>query len=80
MRKVVAAILLVIDIAAILGTFALMYQLIRLSLAAAHKFGPISVALASVMWVAALAFTVAVIALLLEFTALARLLEELARP
>ena len=79
MRKVVAAILLVIDIAAVLGTFALMYQLIRLSLAAAHRFGPVSAAFASVMWMAAFAFIVAVIALLLEFLALARLVEELAR-
>jgi len=77
---VVAAILLVIDIAAMLGTFALMLSLIRLSLAAAHKLGPISAAFASVMWMAALAFIVAAIALLLEFLALAHLLEELARP
>ena len=79
MRKVVVAVLLIIDIAAVLGTFALMYQLIRLSLAAAHRFGPISAAFASVMWMAAFAFIVAVIALLLEFLALARLVEELAR-
>ena len=79
MRKVVVAVLLIIDIAAVLGTFALMYQLIRLSLAAAHRFGPISAAFASVMWMAVFAFIVAVIALLLEFLALARLVEELAR-
>jgi hypothetical protein len=80
MRKVVAAILLVIDIAVMLWTFALMLSLIRLSLAAAHKLAPLSVAHASVMWVAVLALTVTAVALLLEFTALARLLEELARP
>jgi hypothetical protein len=80
MRKVVAAILLVIDIAAILGTFALMLSLIRLSLAAAHRFGPLSAAFASAMWMAAFAFVVAVVALLLEFIALAHLVEELARP
>jgi hypothetical protein len=78
-RKVVVAVLLIIDIAAVLGTFALMYQLIRLSLAAAHRFGPVSAAFASVMWMAVFAFIVAVIALLLEFVALARLVEELAR-
>jgi hypothetical protein len=79
MRKVVAATLLVIVVAAILGTLALMLSLIRLSLAAAHKLGPVSAAFASVMWMAAFAFIVATIALLLELTALAHLVEELAR-
>jgi len=80
MRKVVAAILLVIDIAAILGTFALMLSLIRLPPAAAHMLGPVSPAFASAVWMAAFAFIVAAVALLLELLALARMVEELARP